>query len=338
MVTGSSDLMKDKEDFIMAFCSNCGHELLDGVKFCSHCGASTQNSNSLDDQFGSNEIQMRNKQQVQMNRQPVNTKSTYENPLKKKSGRIYAVILFILAVFLYSLSSTPLVILLSIVIIAGGVICLKKGYKFKLLTILALLSAGLALIVTCWQISDSSKNKDEDKYAYETESKTASDISSTTKKDTKTSTTVPKNNIEKEDTSKSVQEDTKVSANETEPEETKEVTAKEEKNQDEEAAPAKEETAPQEETQDAGGVDPDLKAFLDSYEAYIDEYVAFMNKYSSDPNNAIAMLDDYTKMMKRYADFTDKLNKYDTNTMSKADLEYYLDVTNRCSKKLLSAY
>ena len=22
----------------MAFCNNCGHELIDGVKFCSNCG------------------------------------------------------------------------------------------------------------------------------------------------------------------------------------------------------------------------------------------------------------------------------------------------------------
>lgn len=277
-----------------------------------------------------------------------------ERPEKKKSGRIYAVILFILSCILYLLNSNIIIILLSIGIIAGAIFCFKNKYKFKLFTILALISAGFSLFVTCLDVADSSKSGNEDMYAYEdvvdmTEDTSLSD------QNTQSSTTVNNgdNSINVEQVQKDVQETDETTENKTEG--SKDVAVQEENKQDVEAAPVEEtkaeedtavaedkatteETAPVEEAQETGGVDPDLKAFLDSYEAYIDEYVEFMKKYSADPNNAIAMLDDYTKMMKRYADFTDKVNKYDTNTMSKADLEYYLDVTNRCSKKLLSVY
>lgn len=46
------------------------------------------------------------------------------------------------------------------------------------------------------------------------------------------------------------------------------------------------------------------------------------------------MLTDYTDMITQYAE---KIDAYDAkkSEMSKEDLEYYLDVTNRVEKKLL---
>ncbi|MCR5654406.1 MAG: hypothetical protein K6G07_02025 [Lachnospiraceae bacterium] len=82
-------------------------------------------------------------------------------------------------------------------------------------------------------------------------------------------------------------------------------------------------------------VDAELKAFLDSYEDYVDEYVAFMKKYNADPANAVSMINEYSDMMAKYADFEDKVKKYDVNEMSAADAAYYTDVTSRCSKKIL---
>ena len=86
------------------------------------------------------------------------------------------------------------------------------------------------------------------------------------------------------------------------------------------------------------GVDPDLKAYLDSYEAFVNEYVDFMKKYMDDPSNVVSMLDEYTDIMKRMEDFEKKINAYESEDLSAADMDYYLDVTTRCTKKMLEVY
>ena len=101
-----------------------------------------------------------------------------------------------------------------------------------------------------------------------------------------------------------------------------------------ESDPAAEEKQPEPE-KPASGVDPDLKAFLDSYEAFVDEYVAFMKKYTNDPTNAISMLGEYAEIMERYEDFAKKIDQYDSNEMSVEDAKYYLEITNRCTQKML---
>lgn len=86
------------------------------------------------------------------------------------------------------------------------------------------------------------------------------------------------------------------------------------------------------------GVDPDLKAFLDSYEDFVDEYVDFMKSYMDDPSNVVGMLTEYTEIMEKYEDFDEAIDAYDTDSMSTADLNYYLEVTTRCTQKMLSVY
>jgi len=78
-------------------------------------------------------------------------------------------------------------------------------------------------------------------------------------------------------------------------------------------------------------IDPDLKAFLDSYETFIDEYCSFMDKYDS---SDIKMLKDYAEMMTKYADFAEKLEAYDSTKMSVTDSAYYLEVMARTTAKL----
>lgn len=107
------------------------------------------------------------------------------------------------------------------------------------------------------------------------------------------------------------------------------------KAEEEEETPAAEEKG---EATTADGVDPDLKAFLDSYEEFVDEYVAFMKKYMADPNNATSMLSEYTEIMEKYDDFAETVEKYDSSDMSTADANYYLEVTTRCSQKMLDVY
>lgn len=85
----------------------------------------------------------------------------------------------------------------------------------------------------------------------------------------------------------------------------------------------------------AEGVDPDLVEFLDSYETFIDEYCEFMGKYYENPSD-LSVLADYAEYMTKYADFAEKVEKYDSNNMSTADAAYYLEVTNRCTQKMLT--
>ena len=82
------------------------------------------------------------------------------------------------------------------------------------------------------------------------------------------------------------------------------------------------------------GVDPDLKDFLDSYEAFVDEYVVFMQQYSKNPSD-LSLLAKYPDIMQKYNDFAVKVEKYDTETMSTEDAAYYIEVTSRCSRKML---
>ena len=82
------------------------------------------------------------------------------------------------------------------------------------------------------------------------------------------------------------------------------------------------------------GVDPDLKDFLDSYETFVDEYVVFMQQYSKNPTD-LSLLAKYADIMQKYSDFAVKVEKYDTKEMSTEDAAYYIEVTSRCSQKML---
>ena len=103
-----------------------------------------------------------------------------------------------------------------------------------------------------------------------------------------------------------------------------------------ESEDAKDSTPSNTDNSDTAGVDPDLKNTLDSYEKIMNECWDFMEKYeNADSSDMVSMLDDYYKMLKEYTDAMDSLSKLDTSNMSTADYKYYLDVTNRVSKRLL---
>ncbi len=86
--------------------------------------------------------------------------------------------------------------------------------------------------------------------------------------------------------------------------------------------------------QDTTGVDPDLVAFLDSYEEFVDKYCDILTKYYENPTD-LSILAEYTGIMQEYAEFADKVEAYDSSKMSTEDAAYYLEVTTRCSQKML---
>ena len=82
---------------------------------------------------------------------------------------------------------------------------------------------------------------------------------------------------------------------------------------------------------------PEVKEFLDAYEACMDEYVEFMQKYmNADPTSMVSMMGDYYSILARYTEFAEKIDAFDESELTNAELAYYLEVTNRVSRKLLS--
>ena len=92
----------------------------------------------------------------------------------------------------------------------------------------------------------------------------------------------------------------------------------------------------QEQSSDAGGVDPKFKAALDSYEEFMDEYIDFMKTYLKS-NDPMAMLSEYTTYMTKYNDLVQKMSELDKmqGQMSQAELAYYIDWNARMQKKIL---
>ena len=94
------------------------------------------------------------------------------------------------------------------------------------------------------------------------------------------------------------------------------------------------ETVATEENKDNGGLGPDFKAAMDSYETFMNEYVEFMKKYSENPSD-LELLADYADYVSKYSKFVEDFEKWENEEMNNAETAYYIDVQARVSKKLL---
>lgn len=228
-------------------------------------------------------------------------------PVKEQSskGMIIGIVLLIVAILTMFSDPPILTMVLSVAVIAGALFCLAKKYRRKGFAIAALIVAVFCLVASVTQAKKFGLFKTPSKEDYASSQKAA------TKEE-------PSNEQQSTNSSNTVASKEETQNRNSTPEPTKEA-----------------ETATQ---SVQGGVDPELKAFLDSYEDFVDEYVAFMKKYMENPNNVMSMLSQYTEIMSKYEDFADKIDKYDSSKMSTEDAKYYLEVTNRCSQKMLDIY
>ncbi len=88
----------------------------------------------------------------------------------------------------------------------------------------------------------------------------------------------------------------------------------------------------------ADGIRPEVREFLDAYEACMNEYADFMQKYNSaDSDSVVSMLGDYYSILARYSEFAEKMEDFDEKSLSAAETAYYLEVMNRVSQTLLRA-
>ena len=284
----------------MAYCRNCGSEIPEGVKFCTNCGS------AVDGYFNearSNEFNRTNQSDDVISKKNSKKKDKrYETGFEKFS-KFFGVILMFIAIVDYNSDPPILTIILSLAIIIGAIFCLSQKYRLKGFTIIALIIAVFCLFAGISQGKKIGflKTPTDEEYAeagYVVEEKNGT----------------PEIQIETTDNSSNNGADISSDEKESEPD------------------------TESKSTQTVDGVDPELKAFLDSYEEFMDEYILFMKKYMDDPGNAVSMLGEYASIMEKYGEFAEAVDKYDEKEMSTADAKYYLEVTNRINQKMLDLY
>ncbi len=293
----------------MAFCGNCGNEIPEGMKFCPNCGTAVGAVNNGATNNVENSV-YQSRPAPASGSVGVMSEKSRSMPANgiDKYGKFYGIGLLVLAIICFY-SDPPLVtILLAGAIIAGAVFCFKKKYKLKAFTIIATIMAVYCLSCGISQARDIGLMKIP----------TASDYAEARAAKQAKKTADSETDIE-----------TDANADTSTPDNSKRNTV-----------PKPADTDKQEDKTDiisTGGVNPDLKAFLDSYEEFIDEYIEIMQKYTANPTD-LSILGEYTEMMNKYADFEEKINNYDDKEMSAADAAYYLEVTTRVTQKLLTIY
>ena len=284
----------------MAYCRNCGNEIPEGVKFCTNCGSTVD---GFANEVRGNEFDRMNQNDDVISKKNSKRKVKREETGFEKFSKFFGVILLFIAIVDYNSDPPILTIILSLAIIVGAIFCLSQKYRLKGFTIIALVLAIFCLFAGISQgkklgFLKTPTDKEYAEAGYVVEDKDDAP------------------GIQIDTTNNNVGNSNDVSSDEKKPEEAKE-------------------TKP---TQTADGVDPELKAFLDSYEEFMDEYILFMKKYMDDPGNAVTMLGEYASIMEKYGEFAEAVEKYDEKEMSTADDKYYLEVTNRINQKMLDIY
>ena len=284
----------------MAYCRNCGNEIPEGVKFCTNCGSTVD---GFANEVRGNEFDRMNQNDDVISKKNSKRKVKREETGFEKFSKFFGVILLFIAIVDYNSDPPILTIILSLAIIVGAIFCLSQKYRLKGFTIIALVLAVFCLFAGISQgkklgFLKTPTDKEYAEAGYVVEDKDDAP------------------EIQIDTTNNTVGNSNDVSSDEKKPE-------------------AAKETKP---AQTADGVDPELKAFLDSYEEFMDEYILFMKKYMNDPGNAVTMLGEYASIMEKYGEFAEAVEKYDEKEMSTADAKYYLEVTNRINQKMLDIY
>ena len=275
-----------------------------GFTICTDCGAATEVGSASAPEYEYNKVNQDINNNMYSNKK--GRKQSKETTAFDKFSRFFGIFLLLIAIVDYNSDPPILTILLSLAIIAGAIFCLCQKYKLKGFTIIALI---LALFCFFAGISQGKEFGFLKVPKYEDYAKAYGE--STVVNETPSIQVETDNKAESESNVEPTKEETPV---------------------------AVEEPEINEQALVVDGVDPELKAFLDSYEEFMDEYIAFMKKYTEDPGNAVSMLTEYATIMEKYGDFAEKIEQYDEKEMSTEDAKYYLEVTTRVTRKMFEIY
>lgn len=84
----------------------------------------------------------------------------------------------------------------------------------------------------------------------------------------------------------------------------------------------------------ADGMHPEFKEAMDSYEAFYNEYCDIVKRYTENPSDT-QLLSDYTDMLTKSVEVSEKFKAWENNDLNDEELKYYLDVNNRVAKKII---
>jgi len=94
------------------------------------------------------------------------------------------------------------------------------------------------------------------------------------------------------------------------------------------------ETTEKPKDKDDGKLGKEFKEAMDAYEEFFDEYVAFMKEYKKNPTD-LKLLGRYATIMTEYAQMMEEMEDWEDEDLNTAETIYYVEVTQRISKKLL---
>ncbi len=87
-----------------------------------------------------------------------------------------------------------------------------------------------------------------------------------------------------------------------------------------------------EKTEPIDGMRPEFKKAMDSYEEFYNSYYDLLKKYEKNPTD-FGLLTEYINMMEKAEEMDEALEAWDEDEMNDAELDYYLEVTNRILMK-----
>ena len=87
-----------------------------------------------------------------------------------------------------------------------------------------------------------------------------------------------------------------------------------------------------ESTEQGGGLRPEFKETMDSYEAFMTEYAGYLKKLKGEYDEAF--MAEYSECISGYNDTLNKLQEIDVNTLSPEEKAYYDEVMIRVNQKL----
>lgn len=100
-----------------------------------------------------------------------------------------------------------------------------------------------------------------------------------------------------------------------------------------EKSPAEEEPAA-EPSEAEGGLRPEFKEAMDSYEAFYDDYCDLLEKYSENPTD-LTLLGEYTEMMTKALEMDEKFAAWEDEDLNEEELKYYVEVSGRIAARTL---